>query len=90
MSTNVEINERPPPDGVLTDIADYVVDHRIDSDEAFNTARYCLLDTLGCGLLALTFPACARHLGPTVAGTTVPGGARVPGDLLAKAKELGQ
>jgi len=79
VTANVDINERPPPDRVLIDIAGYVVDHSVDSDEAFNTARYCLLDTLGCGLLALTFPACARHLGPTVAGTIVPGGARVPG-----------
>ena len=57
MSANADTNERPPPDQVLADIADYVVDHGGDSDEAFNTARYCLLATLGCGLLALTFPA---------------------------------
>ncbi|HSG90571.1 MAG TPA: bifunctional 2-methylcitrate dehydratase/aconitate hydratase, partial [Pseudomonadales bacterium] len=51
----------------------------IDSDEAFDTARHCLMDTLGCGFLALRFPECAKHLGPIVPGTTVPNGARVPG-----------
>ena len=72
-------NVRPEPDKVLTDIADYVASDRIDSEEAYTTAQYCLIDTLGCGLEALTYPACTKLLGPVVAGTTVPNGAKVPG-----------
>ena len=79
MSGNVETNVRPSPDGVLVKITDYVLDKQIDSDEAYSTARYCLMDTLGCGLLALTFPDCVKLLGPYVEGTEVPGGVRVPG-----------
>ena len=79
MSGNVETNVRPKPDDVLVKIADYVLDKQIESSEAYNTARYCLMDTLGCGLLALTFPDCKKLLGPYVEGTEVPGGVRVPG-----------
>ena len=79
MSGNVETNVRPNPDDVLIKIADYVLDKQIESEEAYNTARYCLMDTLGCGLLALTFPDCVKLLGPYVEGTKVPGGVRVPG-----------
>jgi 2-methylcitrate dehydratase len=79
VSKNVELNTRPEPDQVLQDIADYVCDYEINSDEAYNTARNCLMDTLGCGLLALRFPECTKLLGPLVEGTTVPNGARVPG-----------
>ena len=70
---------RPAPDRVLSDIADYVLGAGIESDLAFETAHYCLLDTLGCGLEALEYPACAKLLGPIVPGTVVPHGARVPG-----------
>ena len=73
MSGNVETNVRPKPDDVLVKIADYVLDKQIESEEAYNTARYCLMDTLGCGLLALTFPDCEKLLGPYVEGTEVPG-----------------
>jgi len=73
------MNNRPAPDQVLVDIANYVCDYEIDSAEAYDTARNCLMDTLGCGLLALRFPECAKLLGPLVEGTTVPHGARVPG-----------
>jgi len=72
-------NVRPHPDKELLDIADYVVNYRSASDEAYDTARHGLLDSLGCAMLALRYPACVRHLGPIVPGTTVPGGARVPG-----------
>ena len=67
------------PDQVLADIADYVTRYRIASTEAYNTARLCLMDTLGCGLEALTYPACTKLMGPLVPGTMVPNGARVPG-----------
>src|SRR5699024_214858 len=63
----------------LQKIADYVLDYPVESDEALDIARYCLMDTLGCGLLALRFPECTKHLGPLVEGTVVPHGARVPG-----------
>ncbi|HEY7655251.1 MAG TPA: bifunctional 2-methylcitrate dehydratase/aconitate hydratase [Burkholderiales bacterium] len=78
MSTQIS-NVRPKPDRVVTDIADYVCDYRIRSREAYATARLCLMDTLGCGLEALEYPACTKLLGPIVPGTVVPNGARVPG-----------
>src|SRR6478609_9587161 len=73
------LNERPQPDKVLVDIVDYVLNHEIKSDLAWQTAHYCLLDTLGCGLEALEYPACTKLLGPIVPGTIVPNGAKVPG-----------
>lgn len=82
MSANVDVNHRPDPDHVLVQIADYVCHHPITSREALTTARYCLMDTLGCGLLALRFPECTKLLGPIVPGTVVPHGARVPGTQL--------
>jgi len=72
-------NVRPEPDKVLVDIADYVAGYRVESKEAFETARYCLMDTLGCGFEALSYPACTKLLGPIVPGTVVPNGAKVPG-----------
>lgn len=72
-------NERPQPDQVLTDIADYVAQYEISSPVAYTTARHCLIDTLGCGLEALEYPACRKLLGPVVPGTVVPHGAKVPG-----------
>lgn len=66
-------------DPLLTDIADYIVDYTIDSDEAYRTARYCLMDSLGCALLALNYPACTKLLGPIVPGADLENGARVPG-----------
>ncbi|WP_110654951.1 2-methylcitrate dehydratase [Salinicola halimionae] len=82
MSANVDLNQRPDYDPELQTIADYVLDYRIESREALDTARHCLMDTLGCGLLALRFPECTKHLGPLVEGTVVPSGARVPGTQL--------
>lgn len=78
MSAAIE-NVRPEPDQVLVDIVDYVLNTRIDSALALDTARNCLLDTLGCGLEALSYPACTKLLGPIVPGTIVPNGAKVPG-----------
>jgi 2-methylcitrate dehydratase len=72
-------NVRPDPDRVLLDIAEYVGDFEVESVEAYQTARNCLIDTLGCGLEALGYPACTKLLGPVVPGTTVPNGAKVPG-----------
>jgi 2-methylcitrate dehydratase len=72
-------NVRPKPDQVLVDIADYVTGYRIDSAEAYDTAHLCLMDTLGCGLEALGYPACTKLLGPIIPGTIVPNGAKVPG-----------
>ena len=78
MSTGMT-NERPEFDREIVDIVDYVLNLLIESNVAYTTARYCLLDTLGCGLEALQYPACRKLLGPVVAGTIVPNGARVPG-----------
>ncbi len=72
-------NVRPKPDQVLVDIVDYVTKYRIKSDLAYETARNCLIDTLGCGFEALSYPACTKLLGPIVPGTVVPNGAKVPG-----------
>ncbi|KAB0613821.1 bifunctional 2-methylcitrate dehydratase/aconitate hydratase [Castellaniella defragrans] len=72
-------NVRPQPDQVLVDIVDYVLDYKIDSALALETARNCLIDTLGCGLEALEYPACRKLMGPIVPGTIVPHGAKVPG-----------
>jgi 2-methylcitrate dehydratase len=78
MSSHIS-NVRPAPDQVIADIANYVNDYQIQSSEALDTARYCLMDTLGCGLEALSYTACTKLLGPIVPGTNVPNGAKVPG-----------
>jgi 2-methylcitrate dehydratase len=78
MSAHIS-NVRPDPDQVIVDIANYVADFEIDSAEAYDTARNCLMDTLGCGFEALDYPACTKLLGPVIAGTVVPNGAKVPG-----------
>ena len=78
MSSHIA-NERPAPDQVLADIADYALNYTVASDLAYTTAQHCLIDTLGCGLEALEYPACTKLLGPIVPGTVVPNGARVPG-----------
>ncbi len=70
---------RPEPDAPMVDIADYVIDAKIDSQEAYDTARYMLLDSLACAMLAMKFPDCVKHLGPLVPGAELAGGARVPG-----------
>ena len=79
MSSNVDLNIRPGFDGLISEIANYVSTYEIKSDLALDTARNCLMDTIGCGLLALQFPACTKMLGPFVEGTKVPFGVRVPG-----------
>ena len=78
MSSHIS-NVRPKADKVLADIADYVIKYQIKSPLAYSTARSCLIDTLGCGLEALDYPACTKLLGPIVPGTVVPNGAKVPG-----------
>ena len=78
MSSHIS-NVRPRPDKVLTLIADYVTKYPVRSEEAYDTARYCLMDTLGCGLEALEYPACTKLLGPIDPETVVPHGAKVPG-----------
>jgi 2-methylcitrate dehydratase len=70
---------RPDPDSVLTDIARYALDYEVRSEAAYETAYYCLMDTLACGFQALRYPACTKLLGPVVPGATMAGGARVPG-----------
>ena len=75
---DVRSTVRPQPDQPMTDIADYVADYRIDSQEAYDTARYMLLDSLACAAMAMDHPECVRHLGPLVPGADMPGGARVP------------
>jgi 2-methylcitrate dehydratase len=78
MSAHIS-NVRPKPDKVLKLIADYVTAFPVKSDEAYETARYCLMDTLGCGLEALEYPACTKLLGPIDPATVTPNGAKVPG-----------
>src|SRR6202522_4447748 len=78
MSSQIS-NVRSKPDKVLVDIADYALNYRVESSLAYETARNCLIDALGCGLEALEYPACTKLLGPIVPETIVPNGARVPG-----------
>lgn len=79
MHSQVEDNIKPDYDPVITAIVDYVLNVEITSSDAYETARLCLMDTLGCGILALNFPECKKMLGPIVPGATLTGGARVPG-----------
>ena len=79
MSSYVENNVKPDYDIVMQDIADYVLNTPIQSSLAYDTARLCLMDTLGCGMLALNFPECTKLLGPIVPGAVLANGARVPG-----------
>ena len=79
MSLNVDLNVRPDYDKLISDIAEYVYSYKVESKLALETAKNCLIDTVGCGLLALQFPACTKMLGPVVEGTSVPFGVRVPG-----------
>src|SRR5690625_5888644 len=86
--------ERPEFDKVIQDIADYTLNYEIKSDLAWKTAHYNLLDTIGCGLEALTYPACTKMLGPVVKGTYVPNGAKVFGtqfqlDPIEAARDIG-
>lgn len=76
---NLRSNIKQQPDALLVEIADYVLDKKIASEEAYETAYHVLMDTLGCSFLALRYPECTKLLGPIVPGTTVPNGARVPG-----------
>lgn len=75
----VQVKDERTTDILLEQIADYVLHHEITSEEAFSTAHYVLIDTIGCGILALNYPECTKHLGPIVPGTIVPRGTRVPG-----------
>ena len=80
MSAHIaDANLRPDPDPELVAIADYVCDYQVTSEEAITTARHCLMDSIGCAMLALQYPECTKHLGPIVPGTLVPNGAKVPG-----------
>jgi len=78
MSSRIS-NLRPKPDKVLTLIADYATKYSVASAAAYETARYCLMDTLGCGFEALEYPACTKLLGPVDPGSVTPRGAKVPG-----------
>ena len=78
-SHDIRSAQRPDPDPSMVDIANYVTDYYIGSSEAYTTARYMLLDSLACAMLAMRHPECVKHLGPLVPGATLPGGARVPG-----------
>jgi 2-methylcitrate dehydratase len=78
-SHDIRSAQRPDPDPPMVDVANYVADYAIASKEAYDTARYMLLDSLACAMLAMRFPECVKHLGPLVPGAVLPGGARVPG-----------
>jgi 2-methylcitrate dehydratase len=79
MSHQVRSANRPDPDQLLVELAEYVSAYEVTSQEALETARYCLMDSLGCGLLALNYPACAKLLGPVVPGAQMANGVKVPG-----------
>jgi len=79
MSADIRSAKRPDPDDVLVAITDYVCDYEDFSKESLSTARYCLMDSLACSMLAMEYPACTKMLGPVVPGADMKGGARVPG-----------
>ena len=79
MTHTVESNVKPEYDECLLSIADYVLTTPIESSVAYDSARWCLMDSLGCGILALNFPECRHLLGPIVPGADLRGGARVVG-----------
>jgi 2-methylcitrate dehydratase len=79
MSHDIKSAERPAPDHILTAIADYALSFEIKNKLAYETAGYCLMDTLACGFQALKYPACTKLMGPVVPGATLTNGARVPG-----------
>jgi len=79
MSQDIKSAARPAPDQIITAIADYALSYDIKSALAYETATYCLMDTLACGFQALKYPACTKLMGPVVPGATLAGGARVPG-----------
>ena len=87
--SSVDENIRQQPDAELVNMADYVSNYKITSALAYETARYCLMDALGCAMLALQYPACTKLLGPIIAGTTVPIGTRIPGTLFTLDPILG-
>src|SRR6201994_3207871 len=78
-SHDIKSAERPAPDAALVAIADYAQSYKVTSAQAYETARYCLMDTLACGFQALKYPACTKLMGPVVPGAVMAGGARVPG-----------
>src|ERR1700761_1348850 len=78
-SHDIKSAVRPDPDKALVDIAEYAANFKIDSETAYDTAYYCLMDTLACGFQALKYPACTKLLGPIVPGATMAHGSRVPG-----------
>lgn len=78
MSAHVTKNQQPF-DQEIQDIVDYVLNYEVKSEIAYKTAWSCLLDTIGCGLEALEYPACTKLLGPLVPGTKVEKGVRIPG-----------
>ena len=79
MSHDYKSAQRPAPDQILVNIADYALSYQVTSEAAYETAYYCLMDTLACGFQALKYPACTKLMGPVVPGAVMPGGARVPG-----------
>ena len=79
MAHDYKSAQRPQPDDLLVAIADYTRHFQVDSLQAHETAKFCLMDTLACGFQALKYPACTKLLGPVVPGATMPGGSRVPG-----------
>lgn len=78
-ASGFEDNIKPGYDQVIIDIVNYVFDYQINNSRAYETARLCLMDSIGCGILALNFPECKKMLGPLVPTANLPLGARVPG-----------
>lgn len=74
-----DTNIAPKVDALFATIADYVCKEVPFSALSLDTATLCLMDALGCGLLALNYKACVSVLGPIVPGTDVPNGVPIPG-----------
>src|SRR5699024_9320066 len=75
----LKVEKQNKRDTLIEEITEYVLNKEIKSEEAYTTASYVLIDTIGCGILALSYPECTKLLGPVVRGTVVTNGTRVPG-----------
>ena len=73
------VKSNQPYDQEIQDIVDYALNYEVKSELAYKTAWSGMLDTIGCGLESLEYPACTKLLGPLVPGLKVENGVRVPG-----------
>ena len=64
-------------DELMQEMVDYTLNPPPFSTLAFENAKVSFIDAIGCGILALNYPACTKLLGPIVPGACCPNGSRV-------------